>query len=548
MPVRGLAQIRSLFGTVTILGYEITPETKDAVAVFCPTNVSSLCLETGVNDGNDLDEKARDTLREKLSQLQPESMTTEEVLSEMRSDSVLLHVCRLHHKPSRLITSHATHKYLYAAGKAKKTIQKEEISTCHKAGLFMIPTATQTPNFIEPSREYSFAGQQILAAAQTDGASPKVIFVGPKNSGKSTALKYIINCLQNHLTDVCYLECDPGQTEFTAPAILSLHVIKKPVLGPAFTHLQNAEKSYFLGDVNPANHADNYLKMIAPLYRQYCDNFSHLPLFINTMGWVEGLGLKLLREIAVMTSPTHLVQLVPQQENPVPVFNVGQEDGDQELEYFRIPSATNQSPLLPREILTIEAKSQSDSYQASSQREFNLLAAFSILLDLNPDARRITDVPPRVVPWSQVFIHVCHASVPLSEILYVANASIVGLCTTSKEELERCKVEEMSNGLRIISSTPVSECHGIGIIRGIDPEKRLLYILPAVPSEVLPKVNTLLIGAPSIPECVIVQQPHHGSEDVPYISQTFDTSIPGSLPIKPKTYLKRGPGGKACKA
>lgn len=35
---------------------------------------------------------------------------------------------------------------------------------------------------------------------------------------------------------VAYLECDPGQCEFTCPEVLSLHVLTEPVFGPPYVH------------------------------------------------------------------------------------------------------------------------------------------------------------------------------------------------------------------------------------------------------------------------------------------------------------------------
>jgi len=37
-----------------------------------------------------------------------------------------------------------------------------------------------------------------------------------------------VNC---STTQVAYMECDPGQTEFTPPGCLSLHLVSEPVLG-----------------------------------------------------------------------------------------------------------------------------------------------------------------------------------------------------------------------------------------------------------------------------------------------------------------------------
>ena len=41
---------------------------------------------------------------------------------------------------------------------------------------------------------------------------------------------------------VCYLECDPGQPEFTVPEVLSLHTVTDPLLGPPYTHLRKPYK------------------------------------------------------------------------------------------------------------------------------------------------------------------------------------------------------------------------------------------------------------------------------------------------------------------
>jgi hypothetical protein len=41
---------------------------------------------------------------------------------------------------------------------------------------------------------------------------------------------------------VAYLECDPGQCEFTCAEVLSLHVLKEPVLGPSYTHQRPATR------------------------------------------------------------------------------------------------------------------------------------------------------------------------------------------------------------------------------------------------------------------------------------------------------------------
>ena len=39
-----------------------------------------------------------------------------------------------------------------------------------------------------------------------------------------------------------FLECDVGQAEFTVPGVVSLHCITKPIYGPPYTHMRQAER------------------------------------------------------------------------------------------------------------------------------------------------------------------------------------------------------------------------------------------------------------------------------------------------------------------
>ncbi|WRX24193.1 hypothetical protein QQP08_016680 [Theobroma cacao] len=68
-------------------------------------------------------------------------------------------------------------------------------------------------------------------------------------------------------------------------------------------------------------------------------------------------------------------------------------------------------------------------------------------------------------------------SVPSTEIFYSLNATIVGLAVSSEE------------------SESLPWCVGLGIVRGIDMFKGLLYMITPVPQSTLEKVNLLLQGS-----------------------------------------------------
>ena len=44
---------------------------------------------------------------------------------------------------------------------------------------------------------------------------------------------------------------------------------------------------------------------------------------------------------------------------------------------------------------------------------------------------------PQAVPWGRVAVHVNHAAVPNSQVLYALNASIVGLCRVPEDMVRR---------------------------------------------------------------------------------------------------------------
>ena len=47
--------------------------------------------------------------------------------------------------------------------------------------------------------------------------------------------------LLNRCATVALLECDVGQTEFTASCCVSLTLVRSPLLGPPFTHQTTPE-------------------------------------------------------------------------------------------------------------------------------------------------------------------------------------------------------------------------------------------------------------------------------------------------------------------
>ncbi|KAF7490271.1 Cysteine-rich with EGF-like domain protein 2 [Sarcoptes scabiei] len=145
-----------------------------------------------------------------------------------------------------------------------------------------------------------------------------ILVFGPCNSGKTSLIHDLINrYISENGNSVSYLECDPGQSEFTPCGILGLNQINcyiSNALGHKYLFgksqlLTVPEKmvSKMLGTIALTEDHVNYISLIEEL-RKFLKHFKG-PLFINTMGWIETIGLELLKKIISIFNPNHLIRI-----------------------------------------------------------------------------------------------------------------------------------------------------------------------------------------------------------------------------------------------
>jgi polynucleotide 5'-hydroxyl-kinase GRC3/NOL9 len=259
---------------------------------------------------------------------------------------------------------------------------------------------------------------------------------------------------------VAYMDCDPGQCEFTLSGCISLSILSDPVLGPPHTHLSHTgatKKCYFLGHLSPNDVPGLYLDMLRQClhdfnsYKQFAKT-DRVPLIVNTMGWNQGLGLCILKETIIMFKPTHLIQInhhIEQNKN-MPVLDkewLNNADGwpparrvrplqDENSNDSRASTArTNQvnydlltlKSRAPVKTVQFAKKSPQKRFSPRDHRNIAVLAYFSRMQE--PSVfRSVHHLKPLRVSWNKLALHVSHTRVDYDQLLRAFNATLVGLC------------------------------------------------------------------------------------------------------------------------
>ncbi|XP_031469114.1 polynucleotide 5'-hydroxyl-kinase NOL9 [Phasianus colchicus] len=387
-----------------------------------------------------------------------------------------------------------------------------------------------------------------------DEGVPVIMVCGPKSIGKSTFNRYLINLLLNHLPSVEYMECDIGQTEFTPPGCVSLSNVTEPFLGPPFTHQRTPRKMVYYGQTSCEQDTERYVDVVKYVFSSYR---KEVPLVINTMGWVKGEGLLLLTDLIRLLSPTHVVQmdvydwkamapLTPENVHLAPgLYTKGKQQAKGKqmdlsaAESWKCSEGEEDASAPEYKLLYVHPEFPRAGAAGEARVHSSILRDMSILGYLGqlqpPDVASVLplhSLVPYQVPFNAVALRVIHTDVAPTNIMYAVNASWVGLCRIPDEI--RCQTA----GPVLLTQTPICDCLGFGIVRGVDMEKHLYHILTPVPPENLRVVNCLLLGNIAIPNCIFVSQ--EGIEgEIPYVTSEYNYSILGSGKLRKKKHFKK---------
>ncbi len=359
---------------------------------------------------------------------------------------------------------------------------------------------------------------------------------GPKNAGKSTFARTLLNTLLTRYVKVAYLDCDPGQSEFTPPGLVSLTLVSMPVFGPPYSHFAASQdpgkklvKAHFVGATTPKTGwgPAGFLDCVRDLIEVWRIDLRYgggagdnpenvvgddervgdlIPLVVNMMGWTKGLGMDLTQKIEEMVDPSMIFE-------------------------FRTDVHGSIAPISDsmRMLEPIPASPLSTSYAPADHRSVSILSYFhSIFPSADHGLNAMTlpnwnvTLPLCAIPPYEVNLHVAFDQVVLlgvgsedvvpDELARVLNGSIVAF-VRSNHPPHRTNVNETTEGtsssLYMQGQTPPlpseSSCLGLGLIRGVSnnaspsPSPVIVHILTPLPPPLLADTKILVKGEMELP-------------------------------------------------
>ncbi|KAH8100156.1 hypothetical protein BXZ70DRAFT_940620 [Cristinia sonorae] len=404
----------------------------------------------------------------------------------------------------------------------------------HGVHLISTPPHSVYPFVLPDSWKVGLSSAIPESIPETD-YSRKVFFVkGAKKTGKSTFSRTLLNRLSTKYRRVAYLECDPGQSEFTPGGMVALNIVANPVLGPPFTHPSIPHQAHYIGSTTPQASPSHYLAAIQALIYTYNTDIQHasyisngdddriddfIPLVVNMMGWTKGLGADLSDRIEEMLQPSAVFEFeAPVYEDGWTTPAPGRGDATPR---FEAPSYAMSNPYLVHKMSPASLPlGVTPKFSPADLRQLSILSYFHAVFP--PIAPTTTESPDSVLAesWDTTLplcAHLpyevsCGSALDLvvlvgpgsedvvpSEVDRVLNGAIVGLISYEPDTLE---VDGLANSRipyvqGVAPPQPTSStCHGLAFIRSVSPPGSaplLLQMLTPIPPQILTQTPPRII-------------------------------------------------------
>ncbi|XP_049830192.1 polynucleotide 5'-hydroxyl-kinase NOL9 [Schistocerca gregaria] len=511
--VRGKLTVSVIVGCAEILGYKLKPGNEhEKYTIFSPRGVSLLCMtscassNTFASDDNLLTVCAHNQLPDNLIDSLEES---DSVLLLEKAESSVVDYLSLH-LPNKLFPN-----ILSVAKTKKKYSFAEKKLDCE----LLLENSEENVKLFCKRDDWDSLSDVILSQNSSKETNCTVI-CGGKGVGKSTLLRFLVNRSLSSYKEILCLDFDLGQAEFTVPGCISAVIIKKPLLGPNFTHLLQPERMVFIGDVNVSNCPTLYLEG-AKFIIDYCKSqaeFQHIPWFVNTMGFCKGLGVELMMNLLHMLSPTNVVQLQSRSNKRNYPKHLEAEYVRNYKSSLKYISYINRNLSYDLHLIPSAAESKLEGQEAEwglDSRTMREIVIMSYLSGITvPPNYSLTELVPYVCSFKDLKLCVSPETINPNSVLSVMNGSFVALCICEKGEMLQPSDPNLPC---ILLHAPVCQCLGFGIIRGVDMQERQLYVISPLPESEIQKVNCLVMGTVQLPSSVLLREATCGSVGhIPY--------------------------------
>ncbi|XP_055327413.1 polynucleotide 5'-hydroxyl-kinase NOL9-like isoform X2 [Paramacrobiotus metropolitanus] len=311
---------------------------------------------------------------------------------------------------------------------------------------------------------------------------PVILLCGSKNVGKSTTVRFIVNFLLRLYPKVHCFDCDLGQSECNPPGCCALHSCTKPLLGAPFCRLHDPDAACYLAEVSPSGVRHQYKRGLEFVFGKRTER---VPIVVNTMGWIEKLGLDLLHFTSELTKPDLIIELVKEKETGV------------SASLYRKPSCR---------VITLYSaaeKAEPASHVAPAiKRKMSIL---SYLSASSPTFGPINESTPYRIKFSNISLYFTEVGVSVSHLLTVLDGSYVGLIQLDNKNGRPVR-RDVYGDVNVLREFPLGNCLGFGIVRGIDTKARCLFVLTPLADGKMQDVNVLMHGTITVPDEVYLTQ------------------------------------------
>ncbi|WKY06885.1 hypothetical protein Q1695_006789 [Nippostrongylus brasiliensis] len=260
---------------------------------------------------------------------------------------------------------------------------------------------------------------------RAEGKRVVVVPVGSCGSGKSSLVRYLVNTnFKRDGPEIYLLDADVGQSEFTPAGCMSLWKIADVVLDVPCTHqAQVFPCSYFFGNISPADDTDKYREIFDQLMNDFhAASEPGALLIVNTLGWIEGLGLELLRHIFDVSRPALAISLSHDRGcSLVPRWVP-----------LRIEVSTRFAPSC-HHLKVPEEYSYPSRLVAYQLRDLAMVSYFSPVLP-RPVLSSICDTTPYCVKFE--YVRCCHYAREINLILTISISIFVKRCIRKRVHLK----------------------------------------------------------------------------------------------------------------